>query len=82
MNAAPQPSLFAQLVLAEKYGGMRLTMDQLAEALGMARGSVYNQISAGTFPVPTYVEAGKRWADVRDVAAHFDRQRAAAKVAA
>lgn len=81
MNAAPQPSLFSQLVLAERYG-MRLTMDQLAEALGMARGSVYNQISAGTFPVPTYVEAGKRWADVRDVAAHFDRQRAAAKVAA
>lgn len=76
-----QPTLFAQLVLAERYG-MRLTMDQLAEALGMARGSVYNQISAGTFPVPTYVEAAKRWADVRDVAAHFDRARAAAKVAA
>ena len=53
-------------MLSERYG-MRLTMDQLAEALGMARGSVYNQISAGTFQVPTYVEAGKRWADVRGV---------------
>ena len=38
-------------MLSERYG-MRLTMDQLAEALGMARGSVYNQISAGTFQVP------------------------------
>lgn len=81
MSTTTTPSLFSQLVLAERYG-MRLTMDQLADALGMARGSVYNQISAGTFPVPTYVEASKRWADVRDVAAHFDRQRAAAKVAA
>lgn len=74
-------SLFATMLLAERYG-LRMTMDQLAQELGMARGSVYNQISAGTFPIATYVESGKRWADVRDVAAHFDRQWAAARAAA
>lgn len=74
-------SLFAQYVLAEKYG-LRLSMEQLAAELGMSRGGLYNQISAGSFPIATYVEANRRWADVRDVAAHFDRQRDAARVAA
>lgn len=72
-------SLVAQMVLIERYG-VRLTMEQLAKELGMARGSVYNQISAGSFSIPTYMDAGKRWADCRDLAAHFDacRERAGA----
>ncbi|MEY4908207.1 MAG: hypothetical protein RL260_1925, partial [Pseudomonadota bacterium] len=31
--------------------------------------------SAGTCPVKTYVDQGKRWADFRDVAQHFDTMR-------
>lgn len=74
-------SLLTQVVVAEKYG-LRLGIEQLAEVLGMSKGGVYNQLSAGTFPVPTYIDAGKRWADFRDVAAHLDKCREAAKLAA
>ena len=71
-------SLLSQAILAEKYG-LRLTMEQLAEVLTMAKTTIYNQISAGTFPVPTYVDGNKRFADFRDVAAYLDacRERAA-----
>lgn len=44
--------------------------------LGMDYDSVLNQACAKTFPIPTYVDQGKRWADLRDVAAHFDACRA------
>lgn len=61
-------SLMTQAYLLEKYGP-RLAIEHLAEVLGMAKGTIYNQISAQTFPVPTYVDAKQRWADYRDVAA-------------
>lgn len=69
-------SLIAQMVLIDKYG-LRLNLDQLAEALGLAKGTITNQIGAGTFPIPTYLD-GKRYADARDVAEYFDlcRERA------
>lgn len=67
-------SLLAQLILAEKYG-MRLDMQKLASELDMAKGTLMNQISAGTLGIKTYMDGGKRWADVRDVAAHYDRMR-------
>jgi len=68
--------LFAYLL--EKHGP-RLTMDQLAAELGLARNTVYNQVAAGSFPVATYVEGGKRWADARDVSSYLDACRARAK---
>lgn len=67
-------SLLAQLILAEKYG-MRLDMQELASELDMAKGTLMNQISGGTLGIKTYMDGGKRWADVRDVAAHYDRMR-------
>ncbi|HWH75079.1 MAG TPA: hypothetical protein VNV16_12530 [Methylibium sp.] len=72
-------SLVTQVIVADKYG-LRLSVEQLGEVLGLKRGTIYNQISAGTFPIPTYVDGGGRWADYRDVAAHLDacRERAAA----
>lgn len=74
-------SLFTSMLLVEKYG-RRMTMEQLAAELGITRGSIYNQISAGTFQLPTYMDAGKRWADCRDVAAHFDACRERARAGA
>jgi predicted DNA-binding transcriptional regulator AlpA len=71
-------SLLTQAFIVEKYG-IRLNADKLAEVLGLTKPALYNQISAGTCPVKTYLEAGKRWADYRDVAAYFDEVR---KVAA
>jgi len=64
-------SIVTQMLVAEKYGA-RLNVDQLASLLGLSKGAVYNQISADTFPVPTYIDSGKRWADFRDVAEHLD----------
>ncbi len=64
-------SLITQAFIVERYG-LRLNVDQLAELLGISKGAVYNQISAGSFPVKTYLDGGKRWADYRDVALHLD----------
>ena len=74
-------SLITQLVLVERYGP-RLSVDQLSELLGLSKGSIYNQISAETFPISTYVDGGKRWADFRDVAEHIDDCRTRAHAAA
>lgn len=70
-------SLITQAYFLEKYGP-RLDVHQLAEALDVQPKTVLNQVSAKTFPIPTYVDQGKRWADSRDVAAHFDAMRAIA----
>ncbi len=69
-------SIMLQAMLFEKYGP-RLDLDNLAEALGISKSTIYNQMSAGTFPVPTYLD-GKRYADVRDVATYLDQCRAGA----
>ncbi len=71
-------SLITQAFIVERYG-IRLGVDQLAQVLGITKGALYNQISAGTCPVKTYLDGGKRWADYRDVAEHLDacRQQAA-----
>lgn len=67
-------SLITQAFVVEKYG-MRLSVEQLAELLGLSKGALYNQFSAGTCPVKTYIDGGKRWADYRDVAKHLDECR-------
>jgi hypothetical protein len=70
-------SILTQAMVFERYGP-RLSMDQLAELLGIKRTSLLNKVSAGTCPVRTYVDCGARWADYRDVAEHFDALRATA----
>lgn len=67
-------SLITQAFIVERYG-LRLNVEQLAELLGISKGAVYNQISAGSLPVKTYIDGGKRWADFRDVAKHLDECR-------
>ena len=70
-------SLLHEAIIAEKYG-LRLTVDQMADALGLARNTIYNQIAQGTFKVRTYVDGGKRFADYRDLAKYLDEVRAGA----
>lgn len=70
-------SLVTQMLVAETFG-VRLNMDQLAEVLSIAKSSLYNQVSAGTCPVKTYLDGGKRYADYRDVADHLDSCRMSA----
>jgi hypothetical protein len=67
-------SLVTQMFIAERYG-LRLNIEQLASVLGLSKGGIYNQISAGSFPIVTYLEGGKRWADYRDIAEHLDQCR-------
>jgi hypothetical protein len=71
-------SLLSAAYLIERYG-LRLTVEDLAEVLDITPGAVRNQVSARTFPIPTYVEGNRRFADYRDVAAHFDAARAKAR---
>lgn len=73
-------SLVTQAIIAETYG-LRLNMEQLAHALGIARQTVYNKIAAGTFEIPTYVD-GTRWCDYRDVSTYLDACRARAEIPA
>ncbi len=72
-------SLMQQAYLLDRYG-LRLSMDQLAEVIGLEKQTVMNRVSKGTLGIATYLDGKHRWADVRDVAAYFDglRERAAA----
>lgn len=74
-------TLVTQMIIAEKYGP-RLNIEQLSLALGLTKGAIYNQISAGTFVIPTYIDGGRRWADYRDVAEHLDACRERARTTA
>lgn len=67
-------SLITQAYIVERYG-LRLNAEQLAEVMGITKPALYNQLSAGTCPVKTYMEHGKRWSDFRDVAEYLDRCR-------
>lgn len=75
-------TILLQAMLFEKYGP-RLDLDDLAEVLSISKSTIYNQMSAQTFAVKTYLDVGKRYADVRDVATYLDscRERATAPVA-
>lgn len=65
-------SLFTQALVAERYG-LRIGVEKLAEIMGMTKGTIYNQLSAGSFPIKTYIDGGKRYADYRDIADHIDK---------
>jgi predicted DNA-binding transcriptional regulator AlpA len=67
-----------QAIIVDKYG-LRLTIEQLADAMQIAKSTIYNQVAKGTFPIPTYVEGGKRYAAYQDVAEYLDGCRAMAK---
>lgn len=69
-------SLIVTAYLLETYGA-RLTLDELGRELGMSAGSIRNQISEDRFPVPTYLDQGRRFADARDIAQYLDAKKAA-----
>lgn len=71
-------SLLHEAIIAEKYG-LRLTIEQLGEALSLKPQTIYNKIAKGEFKVLTYVEGGKRYCDYRDLAKYLDEMRATAK---
>jgi len=62
-------------MLLAQYEHPRLTIEQLAELMDITPETVRNQIYAARFPIPTYKDGGKTFADIRDVAKHLDEQR-------
>lgn len=75
--------LLTQAYILEKFGP-RMNMQQLASLLCMSEGTIRNQVSAETFPIPTYKEGASRYAPYDAVAEYLDtmsekaRDRAAA----
>lgn len=67
-------SLVTEAFIFDKYGP-RLNTDQIAQLLGITKPALYNQISAGTLRLKTYMDGGKRYADFRDAAEYFDEVR-------
>jgi predicted DNA-binding protein YlxM (UPF0122 family) len=57
--------------IIEHYG-LRLSMVQLADVLGIAPQTLYNQLSSGELHIPTYVERGRRFASYDAVADYLD----------
>lgn len=68
----------AATMLYLKYDRVRLTVDEVAHELGIKPGTVRNQISDGSFPVPSYVEGRNRFIDVRALGQYLDERHAEA----
>jgi len=71
-------SLLTYTYLVEKHG-LRVNLETLANILDSTAANLRRKISEETFEIPTYMDGGKRWADVRDVADYLDVRRAEAK---
>ncbi|MFM0427599.1 hypothetical protein PQQ75_01180 [Paraburkholderia aspalathi] len=70
--------LLTRAYILEKFG-VRLTMGQLATLLAMSEGTIRNQVSAETFPIPTYKEGASRFAAYDAVADYLDSMSAQAR---
>ncbi|AJY66202.1 MULTISPECIES: hypothetical protein [Burkholderia] len=56
-----------------------MNLSQLAQLLQMSEGTIRNQISAETFPIPTYKEGAGRFAAYDAVADYLDQMSAEAR---
>ena len=64
-------SLMTRAYLLEKYGP-RLSMEQVAEVLGLHIGTLYNMVSSGDLKLRTYKESTRRFASYQAVADYLD----------
>jgi len=67
-------SFLTQAWLMDRHG-LRLDLEAIAKVLDTTPANLRRRISAEDFEIPTYVDGGKRWADVRDVANYLDQRR-------
>lgn len=65
-------TLLTRAALLDKYG-FRLTVEQIADVLGLSTGHVANLISRGRFPVRTYRDGGRRFASYEAVAEYLEK---------
>lgn len=69
-------SLWRAAFLAERYGRMTLKLDEVAEQIGLAAGTIKNRRTRGDFK--WLKEDGRSLiADVADVAAYLEQRRTA-----
>lgn len=66
--------------LMDKHG-LRLDLEALSKELDTTPANLRRRISLEDLEIPTYVDGGKRWADVRDVASYLDARREQARQA-
>lgn len=74
-------SLLTTAYLLERYGP-RLDIKEIAEVLKMSVGTLHNRLYRGDIALRTYMDGGKRYADVKDLADYLDAVRATAKTQA
>jgi hypothetical protein len=65
----------AFLYLMGKYDSLTVTLPQTCNELGLAQRTAYNQISAGTFPIPLRKVGKSHIIDIRDLGDHLDQLR-------
>lgn len=67
-------TIWRVMFLAEKYGRMTMTLDEVAEQIGLAAATIKNRRSRGEFP---WLKADGRalYADVQDVASFLEQRR-------
>jgi hypothetical protein len=73
-------SFLTQAWLMDRHG-LRLDLEALAKVLDSTPANLRRRISANDFDIRTYIDGGKRWADVRDVAKYLDDKREQARAA-
>lgn len=81
MSTDRPPALWRVMFLAERYGRMTLTLDEVAEQVGLAAGTIRNRRTRGEF---TWLRTDGRQltADVADVAAFLEQCRSDAQLSA
>jgi hypothetical protein len=69
-------AIWRVMFLAEKYGRMTMTLDEVSEQIGLAAGTIKNRRSKGEFQ---WLRADGRelYADVADVASYLEHRRTA-----
>ena len=74
------PSSISAIELIQQFhpNTFRLSVSSIATLLDCAEQSIRNGICSDTFPIKSSKEGGKRYFDVRDVAAFLDAQRSIA----
>jgi hypothetical protein len=71
-------TIWRVMFLAEKYGRMTLTLDEVAEQIGMAANTIRNRRSRGEFQW-LKTDGRQLSADVADVAEYLEQQRRTAR---
>jgi predicted DNA-binding protein YlxM (UPF0122 family) len=71
----PKPNKETLNLLSDQYQKMSFSISELSEITGLSKQNIYNQVSRNTFPIPTYLEGSRRFANILDVSIYLDNKR-------